>query len=71
MIPGSGRSPGEGNGNLLQNPSLENLMDRRVWWAAVHGGHEESGMTGQLTLTYLLMEKKIGCCERITETGWV
>ena len=30
-IPGSGRSPGEGNGNPLQNSCLENLMDRGVW----------------------------------------
>ena len=36
-IPGSGRSPGEGNGNLLQYSSLENPMDRGVWRAAVHG----------------------------------
>ena len=34
-IPGLGRSPGEGNGNPLQYPCLENLMDRGVWWAAV------------------------------------
>ena len=32
-----GRSLGEGNGNPLQNPCLENLMDRGAWWAAVHG----------------------------------
>ena len=36
-IPGLGRSPGEGNGNLLQYSSLENPMDRGVWRAAVHG----------------------------------
>ena len=36
-IPGSGRSPGEGNGKPLQYPCLENLMDRGAWWAAVHG----------------------------------
>ena len=36
-IPGSGRSPGEGNGNLLQYSCLENLMDREAWWATVHG----------------------------------
>jgi len=36
-IPGLGRSPGEGNGNLLQYPCLENLMDTGAWWAAVHG----------------------------------
>ena len=36
-IPGSGRSPGEGNGNLFQYSYLENSMDRGAWWAAVHG----------------------------------
>ena len=37
LIPGSGRSPGEGNGNPLQYSYLENPMDRGVWWATVHG----------------------------------
>ena len=36
-IPGSGRSPGEGNGNPLQYCCLENPMDRGAWRAAVHG----------------------------------
>ena len=36
-IPGSGRSPGEGNGSPLQYSCLENHMDRGAWWAAVHG----------------------------------
>ena len=31
VIPGSGRSPGEGNGNLLQDSCLENPMDRGAW----------------------------------------
>ena len=35
-IPGSGRSPGEGNDNPLQYPCLENPMDRRAWWTTVH-----------------------------------
>ena len=35
-VPGSGRSPGEGNGNPLQDSCLENPMDRGVWWATVH-----------------------------------
>ena len=35
-IPGSGRSPGYGNGSLLQYSCLENSMDRGAWWAAVH-----------------------------------
>ena len=36
-IPGSGRSPGEGNGNPLQYSCLENLMDSGAWLATVHG----------------------------------
>ena len=36
-IAGSGRSPGEGNGNPLQYSCLENLMDGGAWWATVHG----------------------------------
>ena len=37
LIPGSGRSPGEENGNPLQYSCLGNLMDRGTWRAAVHG----------------------------------
>ena len=36
---------------------LENLMDSGAWWAAVHGGLKESGMTERLTLTYELERK--------------
>ena len=36
-IPGSERSPGEGNGNPLQYSCLENPMDGGAWWATVHG----------------------------------
>ena len=36
-IPGLGRSPGEGNGNLLQYSCLGNHMDRGAWQAIVHG----------------------------------
>ena len=36
-IPGSGRSPGEGNGNPLQYSCLENPMDGGAWLATVHG----------------------------------
>ena len=36
LIPGSGRSPGEGNGNPLQYSCLENPMDGGAWWATVH-----------------------------------
>ena len=37
LISGLGRSPGEGNGTLLQYSCLENPMVRGAWWAAVHG----------------------------------
>ena len=36
LIPGLGRSPGEGNGNALQYSCLENPMDRGAWQATVH-----------------------------------
>ena len=48
-IPGSGRSPGEGNGNPLQYSCLENPTDRGIWRATVHGGHKESHTTERLT----------------------
>ena len=37
LIPGLGRSPGEGHGNPLEYSCLENPMDRGAWQAAVHG----------------------------------
>ena len=37
LIPGSGRSPEEGNGNPLQYSRSENFMDRGVWWAKSMG----------------------------------
>ena len=37
LIPGLGTSPGEGNGNPLQNSCQENSMDRGAWWTTVHG----------------------------------
>ena len=44
-IPGSGRSPGKGNGNPLQYFCLENLMGRKALWATVHGVSKELDMT--------------------------
>ena len=41
LIPGSGRSPGEANGNPLQYSCLGKLMDRGAWWATVHGDAKE------------------------------
>ena len=51
-VPGSGRSPGGGNGNPLQHSCLENPLDRGAWRAAVHGvrtyrlHHQHQGMPG-------------------------
>ena len=39
-IPGSGRSPGEGNGNPLHYSCLENPMDRGAWWVTSTGLQE-------------------------------
>ena len=41
-IPGLGRYPGEGNGNLLQYSCLGNLMDQGVWQTAVYGGTSQT-----------------------------
>ena len=45
LIPGSGRSPRDGNSNTLQYSCLENPMDRGVWQAIVHVVAKESDTT--------------------------
>ena len=49
MIPGSERSPGEGNGNPLQYSFLGNPMNRGAWRAIVNGATKESDRTEGLT----------------------
>ena len=44
-IPGSGRSPGGGNGNPLQHSCLETPIDRGAWWATAHGAAKELDTT--------------------------
>jgi len=52
-IPGSGRSPGEGNGNPLQYSCLENPMDGGAWWATVYGVAKSRTRLSDLTFTFL------------------
>ena len=49
-IPGSRRSPREGNGNSLQYSCLENPMDRGAWWATVHGVTQSQTWLKQLSM---------------------
>ena len=51
-IPGSGRSPGEGNGNPLQHTCLENSMDRGSWQATVHGVSKSGTWLSNFTFTF-------------------
>ena len=53
-IPGSGRSPGEGNGNPLQYSCLGNPMDRGTWWATVRGVAKSRTRLSDLTFTFTL-----------------
>ena len=67
-IPGLGISPGEGNANPLQYSCLENPMDRRAWWAIVHGvatvgcdlqlNHHHQGMNKNTYVTILYTNNK-------------
>ena len=76
MIPGSGRSPGEGNDNPLQYSCLENSMDRGACQATVHGvtrvGHDlvtkpPQHFTGKSALKHYLTQ--MDCCYMALGTG--
>ena len=54
-VPGSGRSPGEGNGYSLQNSCLENPMDRGVWQATIYGSQESNTTERLSTHTYVYL----------------
>ena len=53
-IPGLGRSPGEGNDNLLQYSFLENPMDGGAWWAIVHGVAKSQTQQSDFTFTFIM-----------------
>ena len=53
-IPGSGRSPGEGNSNPLKYPCMENFHGQRSLVGYSPWGRKESATTERLTLTYLI-----------------
>ena len=55
LIPGSGRSSGEGNGNPLQYSCLENPMDGRAWQATVRGVAKSQTSLSNFTLPYLTL----------------
>ena len=58
LITGLGRSPGEGNGNLLQYCCLGNPMDKGAWRATVHGGREELKDSFNFVAHFFCSEKK-------------
>ena len=58
--PGSGRSPGEENGNPLQYSCLENPMDGGAWWATVPGVAKSRTRLSDFTFTFLLWRLKAG-----------
>ena len=66
-IPGSGRSPEEGNGNPLQYSCLKNYMVRGAWWATVHGVTKSQTWLSDFTLMFFPV---VMCgCENHKE-GW-
>ena len=64
LIPGSGRSPGEGNGNLLQYPCLGNSTDRGAW-QTIANSIAESTWLSNWTLT--LMESVVLCYSSLSK----
>ena len=52
LIPGLGRSPGEGSGTPLQYSCLEDPMDGGAWWAAVHGVSKSRTRLSDFTFTF-------------------
>ena len=62
-IPGLGRSPGEGNGNPLQDYCLENPMDRGAWEATAHGVAKSRTRLSDFAFTPYLASVRIHLCD--------
>ena len=71
-IPGSGRSPGEGNGNPLQHSCLENPMDGGAWSATVHGVAKSRTRLSNFTSLQLPLQQRSQkkCCSCQTPLLW-
>ena len=61
-IPGSGRSPGVENGNVLQYSYMENSMDRGAWWDTVHGVAKSQTRLHNQAHTHM-QDTKVGIAE--------
>ena len=59
LIPGLGTSPGGGHGNSLQCSCLENPVDRRAWWATVHGVAQSQIRLSDFTFHFHVLEKEM------------
>ena len=71
LIPGLGRSPGEGNGNPLQYSCLKNSMDWGAWWAIVHGVAKSLIRLCNFTLTSLsLSANSVSIVELNNQGKW-
>ena len=72
-IPGSGRSPGEGNGNPLQYYCLENPMDGGAWWvhgvakSQLHFHFQETKIPGDAVKKKKKMQRKVNAYSRVSE----
>ena len=70
-IPGSGRSPGKGNGNPLQYSCLENSMDGGAWWATVHGVAKSRTRLSNFALPCLGSFPVVQCVRHIEGPPWL
>ena len=71
LIPGLERSPGEGNDYPLQYSCLENSMDRRDWWATVHGVAQSQTWLSHFHQWQSLLQGGFLLLHKTSDCGWV